>query len=131
MGSGVIDAIDAVVGVELETHIQLASSLIVGYLQNSGYTPGDSTTDDRVKLATIGALWEMLASIPEVSIALPANWEAHPARIAYVGILNGDLPVSHTVTEKDAIGGSQLTEHREGVTGAVRQRTSREELGGF
>lgn len=118
-------------GVNITTQIEAATALVQGYLTNSGYATPSTTSDENVKLATLGAFRVLLASVPEATVPLPDGWDDHPARIAYLGILSGELPVSHALTNISAVGGWKASEHRSTVTGAFTQRASRDELEGY
>ena len=109
-----------------------ASALIKAYAKNSGYDIGDTTTDDTVKLATLGALMRTAYSRPDKNIAPPDGIDQHPAVIAYLGILSGDMPIlSATPNVGAEVGGFQFTESDPDVTDAVVRRTSKTELAGF
>lgn len=130
-GTSLETAITGITGVSLTQQIEAATGLIQSYLRNSGYGTPDTTTDQTVMLGTLGALVETLSSIPEVSLPLPENWAEHPARIAYVGILNGDAQVTHALDKSAAVGGWKASEHRTGITDSRTQYASRKNLAGY
>jgi hypothetical protein len=128
------DTIAAVVttgAISLDVHINAGTALIQSYLRNNGYATPATTTDQTVMLATAGAIWQTLSSIPSVSLKLPENWQTHPAFIAYTGILSGDAPVTHSLTTTTAIGGSKFTATTAGLPGAIPPRATRDNLGGY
>lgn len=116
----------------LGVQINAASALIKAYAKNSGYDLGDTTTDDSVMLATLGALMRVAYSRPDKNIAVPDGFDSHPATLAYMGILSGDMPIlSATPNVGAEVGGFQFTESDPDVTDAVVRRTSKTELAGF
>lgn len=132
LGTGVYDAIAAVTGTSFTQRIYSATALVQSYLRNSGYATPATTTDETVKLAVLGALWQMACSTPETNLALPEAWEDHPARLALKGIVKGDVQIAgHALSIPDAVGGWGFTEHATGATDTRQQRASRKELAGF
>lgn len=116
----------------LGVQINAASALIKSYAKNSGYDLGDTTTDDAVMLATLGALLRVAYSRPDKNVAIPENFSEHPATLAYMGILSGDMPILSVTPNKGAeVGGFQFTESDPDVTGSVPRRTSKTEMAGF
>lgn len=116
----------------LGVQINAASALIKAYAKNSGYDLGDTTTDDSVMLATLGALMRVAYSRPDKNVAIPEGFGEHPATLAYLGILSGDMPIlSATPNVGAEVGGFQFTESDPDVTDAVVRRTSKTELAGF
>ncbi len=110
LGTAVRTALVSDSGANLTTLIEGATAIVQTALRNSGYSVPTTTTDDTVKLAVMGALWVTLSSRPEYQIALPENWKEHPCRAAYVGILNGDCPVTLSLTSRDAVGGFSFSD---------------------
>ena len=95
---------------ELLRHIERATSLVKGYLRNSGYTcpatQDPSTIDDEtVKDAVIAIVWEKLAGKPNASLTLPDGWATGPYRLALEGILSGSVQLSLPQSTKNAPGG--------------------------
>jgi hypothetical protein len=95
---------------ELLIVIELATALVQSYLRNSGYaTPAtqDPTEilDGTVKLAVVGAVWEMLAEKPDNSLQLPDNWATSMYRVALDGILSGSVVLNLTQNLGNAPGG--------------------------
>lgn len=131
LGTGVYNAIAAVTGQSFTQAIYSATALVQSYLRNSGYATPATTTDETVKLAVLGALWQMVASTPETNLSLPEAWEDHPARLALKGIVGGNVMLTHALTTSAAIGGWTFTERATGATDTRQQRASRSELGGF
>jgi hypothetical protein len=112
--------------------INAASALIKAYAKNSGYDLDDTTTDDSVMLATLGALMRVAYSRPDKNVAIPEGFNEHPATLAYLGILSGDMPILSVTPNVGAeVGGFQFTESDPDVTDAVVRRTSKTELAGF
>lgn len=135
LGSGYEAAAVATSGIVRVTIIEAATAFVQGKLRNSGYSPvsteDPADVEELVKLATYGAYREMLATIPEAAVALPENWNAHPARMAYVDLVNGELQLAATPSNIAAVGGWQWSESDPDVDDALVQRASREELEGF
>jgi len=124
-----------VAGVDLTVKIEGATSLIQGYMRQAGY-PTPSTTDpteveEAVKLAVFGALVVMLQSTPEVSVNLPDNWAEHPARVAYLGILNGELQLAAAVDKSAAFGGFKWSDGTSSAGTVRTRRVTRKEFGSF
>lgn len=124
-------------GVEFTTLNESATGLVQAYMRNSGYTPPGSIESDgtgveeAVKLATLGAFTQLLTSIPEVSIPLPENWDVHPANVAYLGLLNGDMQLAATPSQAGAVGGMVFTSSDPDVDGSLPPRASRSQLEGY
>ena len=104
IGTGVHDAIANVTGSSITTRLEAATALIQGFMRANGYTPGTTTTDEVVKLATLGAFWQLAASTPETNLPLPDGWQDHPARQAYLGIKDGTIELAGAPSVRAAIG---------------------------
>jgi hypothetical protein len=132
LGGDLVTALDGLTGVVLTTQIEAATALIQSYMRNNGYSPVSTTdptaVEETVKLAVMGALWQLLTSVPEGNVSLPENWEDHPARIAYVGILTGDANLTAALDKGAAVGGSQWTTH---TSTTNPQLATRDDLEGF
>src|SRR3990172_2929305 len=97
------------VATELVTLIEGATGFVQSYLRNSGYSTPSSTTDETVKMAVMGALWQMAASRPATTVKIPEDWKEHPCRKAYVDILNGSVQLTHALNTRSAVGGVAFT----------------------
>lgn len=97
------------------TLAQAATSVIENSLRQSGYAVPTatvsqvSTVAEYVKLATYGAFRELASARPEKSLALPENWEANPARVAYDKIVDGEAYLTLTLTAANAVGGAHVS----------------------
>lgn len=135
IGGGYYDAVVALTSVSIGVLIDGATSLIQGFMRNSGYDPPSTEDPDDVeelvKLATMGALRVRLASIPEKAIPLPENWNEHPEKVAYVGIESGAVKLAADPSQESAVGGMIFTDSTEGATGAITPRASRTKLAGY
>lgn len=131
MGTGVHDAIAAVTGSSITQRIESATALVQSYLRNNGWATPTTTSDEMVKLAVLGAFWQMACSTPETNVSLPDEWETHPARVAYLGILSGDAQVTHSLTKASAVGGWTYSDYSTTTTSGRTQRTRRSELEGY
>ena len=131
LGSAYVNAAQAVTAIDLTVIIEGATGVVQGAMQNAGYSTPTTTTDQRVKLAVLGCVREMVADIPEAAQPLPENWASHimnPVRF-FDSIVDGKLPLSgHTVSIPGAVGGWQSTT-RTGTYGRP-PRASRTELKG-
>ncbi len=105
--------------------VQLASELVKAAASNAGYTLGDTTTNETVKLATLGQLLGF--AYARRQLELPAQ---------FWGLINlseairtGDVPlVGLTPSESAAVGGSGFSTTDSTVTGSREQVFSRSEL---
>lgn len=82
IGSQIESAMSGVPGVSLTTIIEAATALVQLSLRKHGYPTSSAGDDPLVKLATLGAVWQMLSSIPAITLKLPEDWEKHPAKVA-------------------------------------------------
>ncbi len=132
LGTGYVNAVQAVSGIDLTVIIEGGTGVVQGAMQNSGYSTPATTSDERVKLAVLGCVREMIADVPEATLPLPENWANHvmnPQRL-YDAIVDGKLPLSgHTVSIPGAVGGWQSTP-RTGTYGRP-PRASKTELKGY
>jgi hypothetical protein len=112
-----------------------ATSDIQSALRNSGYTvPTTNTTNEYVKLATVGVWIEMAYSRPAKRLPLPADWETHRARIAATNILSGDAMLDLAVSTSTGIGGVTVSESSTSVSstdGGRAQVFSRKEMSDY
>jgi hypothetical protein len=132
MGSATVDAIVEAGAVNIYTHIEGGTALVQSALRNSGYSvPAATTTDVTVKMAVAGAVWQTLSSVPGVSLKLPEDWKEHQLYVAYTGILNGDVPLTLSLSTIGAVGGSGFTESRTGFSNARPPRAGRDDLAGY
>lgn len=131
LGTNVEGTIEAYTGVGLTQHIEAATSLVQSYLRNSGYETPATTTDETVKMATMGAVWQTFASVPEASLPLPENWADHPLRIAYIGILDGSAQLTLTQADANAPGGMTFSDSTSGANTARTPYATRANLRGY
>ncbi len=82
IGSKLEVAMRSVHGVSVDTLIEGGTALVQLSLRKHGYDTAAAGDDPLVKLAVMGAVWTMLASIPEISLKLPEGWDKHPAKVA-------------------------------------------------
>lgn len=131
LGTSTATALTSDTGASLTVILEACTSLIQSYLRNSGYATPSTTTDEVVKLATMGAVWESLCSRPEWGLKLPENWDRHPAKVAYVGIVNGDTTTTHSLTSRDAYGGWTFSDSSTTTTTGRVPRATRSQLAGY
>ena len=135
LGSGYEAAAIGTTGVVRNTLIEAATSVIQVVLRNSGYscpsTQDPADVEEFVKLGTLGCYWQMLATIPEASVPLPAEWATHPAKLAYAAILSGDAKLAADPSNVGAVGGWKWTENDPDVDDSRPPRATREELEGY
>jgi len=136
LGDGYVDAVSGLAGVEENTLNEAATSLIASAMRGAGYSPSASTDgtgdiEPIVKLATMGAFRELLASVPEGSIPLPENWETNPQKVAYAQFISGEITLAAEPSQVGAVGGMQFTETDATIEGSRPRRASREELEGY
>lgn len=98
----------------LTQQISASSELIKSAAKNAGYTLGDTTTDENVKLATFGQLLMM---------AYGRKGEAVPEQFATAvnlaaAIRSGDWPLTSTPNARDAVGGVKFSETTSTVSGS-------------
>lgn len=100
---------------EYDRVVELASELIKVAGKHAGYTLGDSSTDQSVKLATIGAFLPMAYGRKGLAVPAPLVWMTNLAE----AIRRGEYPLTGTSPDTDhARGGSQFTESSATVTGS-------------
>jgi hypothetical protein len=129
LGTDYVNAVQAVDGVDLEVLIEAATGIIQGALVGAGYTAGDTTTDERVKAATLGYVRVSLATVPDATLPLPEGWNDDPLNpiAVFNAIVDGRLPIpGHALSTAGAVGGWQSTP-RTGTYGRP-PRASRTEL---
>lgn len=134
LGTGYVNAVQAVDGVDLETIIESSTALVQGALSEAGYSTPATTSDERVKAATLGLVRVQLASVPEGAIPLPEGWNDNPLNPIKVfeAVVDGRLPIlGHTLTTATAVGGWQASSHSTTSSTGLPQRSSRRELSGF
>lgn len=108
LGTAFLSAVQ-VSGVDLNVKIEQATSSVQGYMRNDGVTP-PSTQDpsavaEDVKLVVLGALMDLLYTIPEVSLALPENFERHIAWRTFEDLREGRFQLAQTPDKVNAVGG--------------------------
>jgi len=111
--------------------IALSSDLVKAYAKNSGYSVGDTTTEDRVKMATLGVFVELAYQRSEKGLDLPDGWATSPMKLAAEAILTGDMPLEASLDKGSAVGGWLFSTHDADVTNARDQRASRKNLEGW
>jgi len=137
LGSDYTDAVAALDGVDFDTLNEQATALIQSAMRNSGYSPAvssdGSSTDIEpiVKLATLGAFRELLASIPEGSIPLPEAWDTNPQKVAYAQMISGEIALAATPNQIGAVGGMMFTSSDPDVDGSIPRKASSDELSGY
>lgn len=83
-----------------------ASAVIQSAAKNAGYTLGATTTDDLVKLCTLGQIIAM--AYGRKGLLVPSQWQ-------YIvdmrtDLINGNLPLSMSPDAADAVGGLQWSD---------------------
>lgn len=127
LGTGLYNALDGVTGFSWTQLREGATASIQVAMRNSGYSPGTTTTNQYVMMATMGQLWEMASSLPEKNIPLPENWDTNPYNLARIAILNGDADLGDAITKIRAVGGWKFSDHSSASTGR-QQRSGRSDL---
>ncbi len=132
LGSGYVNAVQAISGVYLSTLITAGTARVQSALKAAGYSTPDTTADEVVKLAVLGCVREMVADVPEAAQQLPDDWAQraqNPVRILRE-IVNGDVPslASHSLDTSTAVGGSQFSIS---TASGLPKRTTKRELGGY
>ena len=90
----------------LTQQINSASELIKSAAKNAGYTLGDTTTDENVKLATFGQL--LMTAYGRKGEGVPEQF-ATAVNLA-AAIASGDWPLTTTPKARDAVGGNEFSE---------------------
>ena len=109
----------------------MASTFVRGYLQKAGYTIGLTTSNELVKLATLGAFMTLAQSRPHNALPLPENWGDHPARVTYADLANGTLIVDLPQDALSAPGGFEATDSSTSVDDTAVKIFSRDNMDGF
>lgn len=87
--------------------INTASAILKAALQNAGYSPGDSTTSDLVKIATFGQF--VLMAYGRKGLKVPDQFATSVALAE--GIRSGAVPVPDTdPSTRDGVGGVLFTD---------------------
>lgn len=131
MGTGVHDAIAAVTGSSITQRIESATALVQAAMRAQGYAVATTTTDELVKLAVLWAFWTLAASNPETTLALPDNWQEHPARDAYRSIKDGTAELPAAPSARAAIGGWTWSDNDPDTEDTRAPRATRTELEGW
>jgi len=112
-----------------------ATAKVQSDLRSSGYTPPTrSTTDEYIKMATMGVLWEMAAGRPDKNLVLPQDWETSPLKLAADAIELGTAQLTIALDKGGAVGGIQTSEYSTSVTsfdGSRQQIFSRKRMSQF
>ena len=107
------------------------------YALGKGYTVADTlgttSTDNLLKLATIGGIVEMAYGMGKNAVPTPEGWDKHPANRAWTDLLSGDLPLPSASLESiGAIGGWKMAAtSTTDLDMATPRRTTRRQLNGF
>lgn len=133
LGTGYTTAVAA--ALDLDQQVEAATAVVQVAMRNSGYTPPTSTdgtgVEEFVKLATLGALQELVASAPETAIALPETWETNPAKMAFAQIVSGDAKLAATPSQTGSVGGIILSDSDIDNESSVYRKTTRERMTGY
>lgn len=97
--------------------VRAASADVATAIRNSGYeAPATTTSDEYIKLATLGVFFPMAAGRPEKNLAWPEGWEnSRPAKAAEA-ILSGDATLSLPLNTGNSVGGIQFSDSSTGTT---------------
>ena len=87
--------------------VEIASERVRGWAAASGYEDqmGDTTTDNRVKLATFGVFVDLAFDRPSKALPKPPGWDTHPARTATEEIQAGKMKLVTDPSTTSAVGG--------------------------
>ncbi len=133
LGANYVAAVAA--ALDLDQVREAATAVVQVAMRNSGYTAGadtdGATVEEFVKLATLGALQEMIASSPEVSIPLPANWETNPNKMAFQQIVDGTAALAGTPSQIGGVGGMKMTSADPDDPNGIPRRTTRTNMQGY
>jgi hypothetical protein len=100
---------------EFDRVVELASAACRVAGKHAGYTLGTSSTDDSVKLVTLGAFLTMAYGRKGQSVPVALTWLTNLLE----GLRLGEYPLTETDPDPDhARGGNQFTESTSGVTGS-------------
>ena len=132
LGSGYVDAVQAVTGVYLSTIIIGATANVQGVLKSAGWSTPETTTDEGVKLAVFGVCREMIADVPDAAQPLPDDWgnRAENPRFFLRAIASGDIVVlsGHSLDKTTAVGGWLTSDN---TSTGLPKRATKSELAGF
>ena len=135
MGAAVASVLYEADSTFLGVLIEGATASVQSAMRNNGYTVvasgADDTlcTDQLVKLAVMGTLWEMLASRPQFGVELPKDWATHPAKRAMGDILSGAAQLPTAISVRSAVGGISISDHD--ATTGIEPNATRDNLGGY
>jgi hypothetical protein len=89
----------------------VASERVRGWASSSGYETqmGDTTTDYRVMLATVGVFIPLAYARPSKTLPLPEDWDAHPSHTAIEEIQSGKMKLEVDPATATAVGGMLFT----------------------
>jgi len=110
-------------------HVASATAIVRAALLNSGYTPpGDSTTNETLKLAVFGQLVRSAYQRPGINLTIPDAWSV------YLGladaIVTGELRIPDlTPSDAGAVGGMEFSEADSTVAASRPQIFGRGNLG--
>lgn len=109
---------------EYERAVELASEKVRIACKAAGYTLGDSTTDDSVKLATVGQL--LLMGYGRKGERVPDQFAAEVSLMEAIRL--GHVHLSSTAADGfDGVGGSKFSESRTSITTSAPRIFSRKE----
>jgi hypothetical protein len=69
----------------------MSTADIQSAIRTAGHTPPTTTTDEFIKLATLGSFVRLAYSRPDNMLALPDDFDQSPMARAYERILTGDI----------------------------------------
>lgn len=112
--------------------VRAASTVVQAYAAQAGYSIANDSTDEQVRLATLGTLIPMACGRPDKAVPLPESWAEHPAVIALNGIRTGDMRiVAQDPTAIQAVGAFSFTESDPTSDTSLPKRTTKTNLSGF
>lgn len=96
---------------------QAASAVIRNAILSAGYVAPTTTSDDFIKLGTLGEFVRMAYSRPDKRIELPENFTDSAMNIARKAILSGEAKLELTLTAVAGIGGISFSDHADTTLG--------------
>jgi hypothetical protein len=82
----------------------MATSDIQTAIRTAGYTPPATTTDEFIRLATLGSFVRLAYSRPDNMLALPEDFDKSPMSRAYERIISGEAVLNLPSNEDESPG---------------------------
>lgn len=95
----------------------MSTSDIQAAIRTAGYSPPTTTSDEFLKLATLGSFVRLAYSRPDNMLALPEDFNKSPMSRAYERILSGDIVLNLPSDEDESPGSVVYPDYTATVTG--------------